>query len=74
MLKFNGTCTLRNHFIFRDPTTSENIAYGHVNRNPTDSTVNEDLQTLVIGTEDGGMKDTQPHPAYENINYSELVD
>ena len=62
---------LRKHFVFRDPNTSDNVAYGSVNIKPSEST-----SELVIeaGTEDGSGQDTQPHPTYENVNYSELVD
>ena len=66
--------TFRKHFIFKDPNTSENVAYGSVSIKPSESTT-EDFETLVIGTEgDGSGQDTQPHPTYENVNYSELVD
>lgn len=62
---------LRKHFVFKDPNTSDNVAYGSVNITPSEST-----SELVIesGTEDGSGQDTQPHPTYENVNYSELVD
>lgn len=68
---------LRKHFIFKDPNTSENVAYGSVNITPPESTTSTEdyFETLVIaGTEDGSGQDTQPHPTYENVNYSEMVD
>ena len=65
---------LKKHFIIKDPSTAENVAYDSVSKNPSKSTT-EDFETLIIGTEgDGSGQDTQPHPTYENVNYSELVD
>ena len=65
---------LRKHFVFKDPNMSENVAYNSVRIAPSESTI-EDFETLVIGTEDGnGGQDTQPHPTYETVNYSEMVD
>jgi hypothetical protein len=48
-----------------------------VNITPPESTTSTEdyFETLVIaGTEDGSGQDIQPHPTYENVNYSELVD
>ena len=65
------TCDkLRKCFINRvDPKTSENVAYGRVKVEPS---APEDFETLSAGGD--SLIELQPHPAYETINYSQLVD
>lgn len=69
-MSLNGT--LKRHIVIRDPKTSENLAYGCVNFEA--STSGEDIETLIIETQEGSVGEDLPHPAYEAVNYNQLVD